>query len=547
MMESTALGESLTGTAGFLQGRANRYAWLGLLLAVVALILANLLSCYVEHRVVSLEKLIAVQKSNPALWLLDVMPLLFMAWGQYIGIVMSYQAGAMVLDETRALREHTSILEHQLTQQKAALAVPASETGLPGREAFMAEVTKVLARRQLRAGKCAVLVLDTDQYQGVAQSLGEEAARELIAQFAGRMRNILGEDDFLAHFGMDDFAVLMPRLSEDTESRQLASRIQLALDTPLTIQRQPMSLRLAVGIAHFPAHGDNAEQLLRRADMAKYAAAANGREYAVYDAAMENARAEGPRLIAELHAALNHDGLAEEYELQRPLRDGLAPRLRLAPYWPHPRSGRLEEAAFLNLPNRASLTHSLTLWMIRESLARLAQWRKARAGLGLVVRLPDAAYSQLAVADMIFRLLASHGLPPSALTLEISQRALLSGGGAALAQIQQLRAQQVGLALTDVGAPGSSPSSRLYYPFDEIRTTPDLLHRALLETDCRLVLKSFCDLARALKLRIVLAGVGDEEARKLGESMNADYMEGAAVARRMSPADIGGGKRPAGS
>lgn len=530
--------ESLSGTARFLQGRANRYAWFGLALAVTALIIANVVAAYIEHRTISMVTLFAVQQTNPAIWLLDIMPLMFMTWGQYIGTVMAYQAGAMVLDETRALREQASVLEYQLTRNAPGPTTQLS--GLPDRQDFVSHATKVLARRKLRAGKAALLVLDTDQYQDVEQSLGDDAALELVTQLARRLQSILGEEDYIAHFGSDDFGILLPRINDDEDSRRLASRVQLALDTPLAVQRQPMSLRLAVGIAHFPEHGDTVDLLMRRAETAKFAAAGAYRDYAVYEPELETSRAEGPRLQAELHAALNHDGLSDEYELQRPAHDGLPPRLRLAPYWQHPRNGRMDEGLFLNLPNRVSLVHSLSLWIIRDGLSRLAGWRQARPGLGLIVRLPDAAFSQIAVSDMVFRMLASHDLPPASLTLEISQRALINGAGQALSQIQQLRRQSVGICLTDVGDAGSSPAGRLYYPFDEMRTVPGLLRRAVSEKDAWAVLESFCRLARTLKLRIVLSGVIDESCRKLGESLGADYMEGAAVARRMTPTEVSG-------
>lgn len=523
-------------SARFLLGRANRYAWLGLMLAVCSLVLATLLTCLIEFGSLSFSQIVAVQSANPALWALDLMPLLFMAWGQYIGTVMAYQAGAMVLDETRSLREQTSMLEYQLNRSTVSTEI----TGLPNRAAFIAEAEKVIARRRLRAGESVILAIDTDQYHEVELSFGETAAKDLVLQLSNRIQNVLAEDEYLAHFGQADFAILVPRVQHEADSRRLAGRIQLALDAPLTIQRQPMSLRLAIGIAHCPTHASEAEPLLRRAEIAKFAAASTQRDYIVYDAELESARSRGPRLLADLHAALNAELLCDEYELQRPLREGLAPRLRLSPYWPHPGQGRIEEIAFLNLASRASLVHALSLWLLRCGLSRLSVWRRSRAGLGLVVRLPDAAFAHLGVADLVFRLLTAYELPAQALTLEVGQRGLLNGGGHALTQIQQLRAHGVGICLTDVGDAGSSPASRLYFPFDEVRSVPGLLRRAMGDAEANAVLHSFVALARELKLRVIVSGVVDEAARDFGEGLDADYVEGSAVAKRLTPTDITG-------
>jgi len=533
---STPQLESLNATAGLLQGRANRYAWFGLVLAIFALAAATLLNAWIEHQSISLDTIIEVQTGNPALWLLDIMPLLFMAWGQYIGTVMAYQAGALVLDETRALREQASVLEYQLSRSQR----DGHSLGLPNRHAFISEANKAFPRRRMRGGHCGVLVIDTDQYHEVVQALGEDAAHEMAAQLASRLENILTRDDFLAHFGHDDFAIFMPRMNDDAESRRLASRIQLAMDTPLSIARQPTSIRVAIGIAHFPQHGDDAETLLRRAETAKFAAASDHRDYAVYDSGLESQRSEGPRLLAELHAALNHDGLQDEYELQKPMRDGLSPRLRLAPVWPHPRIGRLEEERFLQLPNRPSLLHSMTLWLLRDSLTRLNHWRQSRPGMGLIIRLPDRAFAELALSEMVFRLLASYGLPASALTLEVSQRGLLNGGDEAARQIQQLRAQDIRICLTEIGRHGGSPAARLQFAFDEIRTDPDLIQQAQHNHQAKLVLESFVHLARDLGLQVVVSGVDDDLMRRSCDTLEIDYVEGSAIAKRMMPGDIGG-------
>jgi len=234
--------ESLDGAAGFLRARANRHAWFGLLLALATLIIATLLAALVDDGDITITGLLDAQQNNPALWFLDLMPLLFLIWGQYVGTVMSYQASAMVLDETRALREQTSLLEYRLGQA----ATPGQQLALPNRHGFEAELNKAISRRRLRGGACAVLVISAEQFREVELSQGEQMAQELIEQLAQRLQNVLGAEEFLAHLGDDDFAVLQPRVADEGEPQRLAARIQLALDTPLTIARRATSLRLCI-------------------------------------------------------------------------------------------------------------------------------------------------------------------------------------------------------------------------------------------------------------------------------------------------------------
>lgn len=518
MSNTNSQFETLQGTARFLRGKANRYAWMGLGVAFSAILAATLLSCRYEFGSYSIQGMIAVHTLNPALWLLDAMPLLFMVWGQYIGVVMSYQAGALVMDETRELRERTHMLEYQLGRVPAA---GGEHIGLPNRTALEEQIARTLAQQP--AGPAALLVFNTDSYREVEQGQGEAAAREFIAQIAYRLRSVLGQHEFLAHLGHDDFAIWQKRNSSEDEARRLASRIQVALDTPLTIKRQAMSVRAAAGIALLPLHGADTETLIRHAETAKFAAAAERRDYRVYEHGLENDRTERPRLMAELHAALSNDGLTDEYLPQLPRYPGLPTRLRLLPRWQHPRRGLLEEAVFLSLPDRAGLAHSYTAWLLQQGLGRLSSWRRnGDARLQLLLRLPDAAYASLPLADIVMRLLTSHDLPADALVLEADENVI--GQAPALAQIQALHAVGVPVQLA-----GAAPTRTLGVNLHGVRLPAALLRRAAESEDARGILRGLVPMFHQLNLRVTCAGVDDAATRELAAGAGADYLEGNSI------------------
>lgn len=527
--------EGLNAAASLLRSKTNRYAWYGLGIALLAIVAATLLAARAAYGDVDWDKLLRVHAENPALWLLDAMPLVFLVWGQYIGNVLSYQAGALLLDETAALREQTTILQHELERSP----VEGHTLGLPNRHSFISLIGRALARRRVHGLPVAVMTLASEQYHETEQSQGRDASYALINQLTERLKSVLGENDVLAHFGHDDFGILLPQVSDEAEARRFASRLQFALDTPVTVGRQSMGLRVSVGIALAPEHGEDAETLIRHAEIAKYAAAGDQRDYRVYEPDLDDARSARPRRIAELHAALYNDGLADDYMLQQPLQAELPPRLRLLPYWTHPRQGRLEESEFLNLPDRLSLVHSLTLWQFREGLARLAHWRgMGRPGLGLVVRIPDAALRQLALADMVTRLLGSHDLPASALTLEVTEAALIDGGEHARSQLAALRGAGVGFCVTGAGQPGSSAMTSLYFPVNEVRLSPLPLQRALTETPMREAFDALLNVLRHLRQGITLGNLDTAEMLALARTREVAYLEGQAVRARMRPEDV---------
>lgn len=533
--------QSLDTMAQLLRGRANRHAWIGLLVAVLAIVAATLLSCQYEQGGYSWAGLLSVQQGNPALWALDAMPLIFLVWGQYIGSVMSYQAGAMVLDETRELRDEANRLQYELSRQPVA----GHATGLPNRHTLIGAINRSINRPTRRPGNFAVLVLTTEHYHEIAQAHGETAAAQYVSQLGERLKSVVGDGDTLAHFGNDDFGIVLAQAQDDAAARHQASRVQLALDVPITMGRSAFSLRASIGIALFPAHGPDAETLLRHAETAKYAAVALRRDYLVYEPSLDDSRTEASRLIAELHGALYNEGLGDDYQPQLPLHEGLPRRLRLLPYWEHPRRGRLVEADFLHLPDRVGLLHGLTTWLLREGLARLTQWREGGAAdLQLVLRLPDAALRELAFHDLIQRMLGSHDLPGSALVIEFSEAALAQTGPEQLAQFANLRASGVQLCLTGVGAPGGSALTALYYPLDEYRLAAAITERASSDSLAHDALQQTLALMQKLQLRAVYSSIDIEAQRQLVETLGGDYAEGLAYRAALTPQAVERWLRP---
>ncbi len=519
---STSLNQ-LNKTAGFLRAKANRQAWAGLWIALMALGVAMALSSYLPFDKLNIDTLQAIQQNNPAIWLLDIMPFLFLAWGQYIGTVISFQAGALIADETRELREKNSKLEYELERTGAQRQL----TDLPNQWIFASKLSRVIAKRAEQGGRCAVLVVDTQQYHEVALAHGGDAAREFIDQVAHRLSAALAEGSVIGHFGYDDFALLIPNVDSEADVLAVASRIQAALDIPLQIRRQPMSLRSSIGIAIYPEHGADAAMLIRHAETAKYAANAAVLECLVYRPELENERSQIPRLIAELHATLDHEGLTADYAMQHSLDGEKAPRLRMICSWQHPRRGQLQQDEFLNLPGRPSLIHSLTLWQLREACSQLAVARmNIHPDTTMSLRLGDGAYKAFALADAITGLLRAHDLPNEALTLELRGSALDSDANA-LKKLQTLRNQGLRISLVGVGGPDSSPACVLYFPVTEVQLVPELLTLARDQKAARHVLESTVKMLDGLHISVTALGADNMELLELARVAGADYAEGA--------------------
>ena len=513
---------SLESAAHLLRSRTTRHAWIGLGVAVVALLLATLLACFVSTGSISAGGVLAVQRSNPALWFMDLMPFLFLVFGQYTGTVMSYQAGAMVLDETRALRERTSALQYELSRSPT----DGPALSLPRRAEFATELRQLLNRGGAAARGGAVLVIDSEQYHEIRQSHGEEAATEFTEQIARRLGAVVGDDDLLAHFGHDAFAILQYPNRRRSNATEVAQRGQLSMDTPIRIADSPLTVRVVIGIRTLDGAEKDAETMIRQAESAKYAARAEGRDFLAFRPELFSERGERLRLSADLHAALYADGLSAEFILQLPIDGGPVTRYRFRPYWPHPRRGRLEESEFLNLADRPSLVNTLAIWQLREGLARFSSAHADESQRRLVIHLPDAAVGRGEMTERLARLMQAHDLPPSSLSLEVTEAGLMAAPEQARVELGMVRAEGIGVCLSGLGETGASPSAVGEFPINEVRLSPNALARGLAERRDLVVLRKTTAAMHELGINVIAAGISSAEQLDLARDLRCHWAEG---------------------
>lgn len=523
MTASADTAGSLEALASALRSRVNRHAWLGLAIGLSACLIATLLHCLFDSRGLSWSGMMHAQANNPGLWLLDLMPFAFLVWGQYIGHVMSYQAGAMILDETRDLREQTRQLSDQLDRAQR----PATATIADDRSALRDDLDLALAAHQHGDGRIRLLMIGSDDYRALSHEAEDDQSR-LDEQIRRRLGRVLDDRDRLYVLGGDRYAVILNRDGDDSDGQRLATRLHLAFDTPVNVRAGPLGLRLQIGIAHGPRHGHTAEQLIRHAESAAHLALVTGQETQVYDADAYPSADHRAHLLADLYGALEHEALSADTIVQQ-CRTGDVQRLRLQPYWDHPRRGRLAAGAFMDLPERSNLLHALTLWCLTEGLSQCEQTAPG-ATSALVLRPPERAWQRLPLAELILRLLNAHDVAPERLTLELPA-GLLSGRHPELASpLAALNDAGVRLGIAAQGLLGPVPAAALVYPLREARLSADWVHGAIGNPRGERLLHLTVEQLRALDLRITLSGVESAAHRALADSLAVDFIEHTAPA-----------------
>jgi diguanylate cyclase (GGDEF)-like protein/PAS domain S-box-containing protein len=346
-------------------------------------------------------------------------------------------------------------------------------TDLANRALFEDRVRHALSLRERAGGLVAVLVIDLDDFKTINDSLGHGAGDALLIDVASRLRQSLRVSDTAARLGGDEFAILLETASSTREILGLADRIVALLHEPVTIGGREIVVHGSIGIAVADDDTTTADDMLRDADVAMYAAKDRGRGgYALFESSMTERATDRLTMIADLRRVVERDQLSVVYQ---PIVDltseaiiGVEALLR----WNHPERGEIPPDTFIPIAEEMGAIHEIGDWVLHQAVRQVAECARTipqSEGLQLSVNLSPRQLEKASIVETVGRVLAEEGLPPHRLTLEITETALMRDPDAALGRLQQLRALGVRLAVDDFGTGYSSLAYLSRLPIDQVK------------------------------------------------------------------------------
>jgi diguanylate cyclase (GGDEF)-like protein len=413
--------------------------------------------------------------------------------------------GMMTLLGVLALRQGLAANENlRLVARLRRLAYSDQLTGLPNRLTFNRRL-----RRALRApGRpVAVLLLDLDGFKQVNDRFGHATGDRLLTAIAARMRDALGDAGMIARLGGDEFAVLVddrPAAPERLAERLLAALQPLPGEEDLGIHPSA-----SIGIAEYGPQHTSHTDLLRDADIAMYAAKAAGKSaYRCCTPALRESAVSRAELIADLRRAVDEGQLHLEYQPIVDLATGSVRSAEALVRWRHPRLGMLSPARFLPLAEETGLILPIDRWVIHEACRAAAVWRERAPDATVAVNISTAHLRRPDLIATVTAATAGAGLPPRALTLELTESALIEGSDVVLDRLRQLRDLGIGIAIDDFGTGYSSLSYLHRIPATELKIDRSFVTRLDAE-DVRAyaTVEMVTRLAAAFDLTVVAEGV----------------------------------------
>jgi diguanylate cyclase (GGDEF)-like protein len=426
-------------------------------------------------------------------------------------------------DELRLNHEQVEFLAHHDTL-----------TGLANRAQLRKQIERSCVELGQRGIPFCFLILDLDRFKEVNDSFGHPAGDALLKAVAQRLTRQLHEDDVLARLGGDEFAIILS--STRTVGRsvrpdhyrrsvaELASRILKVLAEPFDLDGDTVSIGCSIGIAVAPADGIEAEDLMKKADLALYKAKSAGRDcFFLFDAAMTKDSDERRRLEADMRVGLTRG----EFELlYQPTIDvwtqhisSVHAQLR----WRHPVHGLMSPDRFVPVAESTGLIVDLGEWVLRQACRDAKAWPDQ---VKIAVNISALQFRSVNFLDAMRLAIGDAALPPRRLEIEVSEAAILDKQSSACALLDQLRAIGVSVALDAFGTGHSSLSCLMMFPFDKIKIDHSLTRQITERADCAAIISAFLGLGRSLGMVTSVGGVETERQLEAIRAAGATLAQG---------------------
>ncbi len=523
-----------------LKGHVNKYAILGLVISLGSIIIASILVSYQLTGFIDFPGVIVAQRTNPALWALDLTPFMFAYWGQSFCYELANTMESMLDDKTKELRDKSSDLELKLHYETHHDHL----TNLPNQRLLTQRINQGI--KQINAGEeLAVILLHIRSFKEINQKYGSFNANSLLIQFAERLKTILLEPFLLqAYMGMNmvarlqgaEFALLIPRLRQYHHFDKLLAKILDSTAMNLMIDGHSITIKTTAGVALYPPHGADDSILLQRAGASLFHAEEQGQAFAIYHAGMDKEVNVRRMMITELSNAIDNEDVVIIYQPFLELKKGAIVGMDAQLQFDDPTHGVMNADKLLPLVEGTVLLNKLTFLMAKNAIKQLALWHQANHKIYMTVSIFDATDVELPA--LVAGLLKTHNIAPEYLKMELTEKACLSDQSGSMVVLKQLAELGIKLVISDFCSGYSSFVYLTNFPISEIKIDKSIIGNMLDNEKQLSVVRAVIKLADAMNLVVFADGIIDEPMVKKLKQLGCLYGQGPYFSQAVSAEEV---------
>jgi len=382
-------------------------------------------------------------------------------------------------------------------------------TNLPNRTLLRDCLERALPLAARSESLVGVMLIDLDAFKEVNDSVGHESGDELLRKLAARLAARVRGYDTVARFGGDEFVIAVPQVARPDDLRAVADHVMSAFDESFAIGGQEFFMTASAGIAVFPADGEDADTLIKNADLAMYTAKARGKNrYVLCSPELKDDVRQRMRLVNALYRAQERGELFLHYQPQVAVDDRRIVGVEALLRWRHPELGVVSPGVFIPLAEQTGLIHAMGEWVLREACRQSVEWRgRGLSVMRMAVNLSVQQFRAHGLVASVERALLDTGMRPADLELEITESTAVEESDDVLAKLAALKALGVTISIDDFGMEYSSLSRLAQLPIDRVKLAMPFVQGIEAGGREAAVADAIIILARTLGLKVIAEGV----------------------------------------
>jgi diguanylate cyclase (GGDEF)-like protein len=409
-------------------------------------------------------------------------------------------------------------------------------TKLPNLVKFNERLELELAQARRYKRKVAVVYMDLDSFKFVNDSWGHGTGDRLLQSLALRLKRRLRQFDTIARVAGDEFVILMPEVRDADDATGIAQKLLSIVRNPFQLDGRTLQITASVGIAMYPADGEDAETLLRNADAATHRAKAVGRNtFQLCTPELTSLAVERLSLQTGLQLALKQSEFVLHYQPLVSLTSGRTVGFEALVRWQHPQKGLVMPGTFIPVAEETGLILGVGEWVLATACRQLKEWhQKGLDQLRIAVNFSARQFQERHLTHTVSRVLADSGLEPRHLEIEITESIAMEGAEVVVANLNMLRSMGVGIAIDDFGTGYSSMSYLKRYPVTSLKIDRSFVTDLPSNPADAGIVRAIIEMAHGSRLHVTAEGVETKEQFVRLQECGCDEMQGYWVSRPLT-------------
>ena len=409
-------------------------------------------------------------------------------------------------------------------------------TDLPNRLLLSDRLTQAISMARRNQKRVAVLFLDLDGFKQTNDSLGHTIGDKLLQSVAARLSTSVRKSDTVSRWGGDEYVILLSEVGQAADAAVSAAKIIADLKGLHNVGEHRLHITASIGISTYPECGEDAETLIKNADMAMYHAKENGRDnFQFFENEMSLQAVARQSIEGELRYALERNELLLHYQPKINLKTGAISSVEALVRWQHPQRGLLQPGQFLGVAEDSGLILGIGRWVLREACRQMRAWLgSGLQAVPVAVNISPREFRSVDFFESVRTALKQTDLDPKFLELEITEAVLMQNAASTSSALAELKSIGVRLAVDDFGTGYSSLSYLTRFPIDALKLDQSFVRNILVNPNDAIVARTIINMGQSLKLRVIAEGVETKEQLAFLQAAGCDEAQGYYFSRPVS-------------